>query len=105
MFTYINTFLKSKKEFETKYNFVIDKIEITPTKRMVFFKDNQEINLWNYTIMDNEDVLVGDLIYKEKCSKYLYIYRKDKQGLYKEHLKYSPRGIFSNWFCKGNKPN
>lgn len=100
LFTLINTFVQSKSQYNKSYNFVITNIRVTPTHTLVFFKETEEIYLWNYIISDKEGVEVGDLLYKEKCSKYLYIYRKNKQGKYVEYLKVIPKRTFTpEWFC------
>lgn len=96
----INTFLKSRKEYRTTYNFVITKIEVTPTYSLEFFDKSEKIVIWNYIISGNQGVEIGDSIYKKKCSKYLYIYKKNNNGKYEIYLKVSPSGLFPyEWFC------
>ncbi|RWW91775.1 hypothetical protein [Flavobacterium cerinum] len=100
IFIFFNTFFHSKNENLTFYNFKITKIEITPTKQFVFFNGEKEIGLWNYNIMSNENVKIGDIVYKEKCSKYLYILRENEDHENEEILKVvytSPLPI--EWFC------
>lgn len=101
-FVIINTFIHCKREFISGYNFKISKICISPTKRMIFYDTkDREISFWNYTVMDYEDVSVGDSICKTPCSEFLYIYRKDDKGEYREHIKVTPSSIFPfKWFCR-----
>ena len=97
----INTFIHSRNEILNNYYFVITKIEVSPTNTLVFYNKEKEVQLWNYTIMDDENVLVGDIIFKDKCSKYLHVLRKDKKSnKYKEFLKVQPSGILKiEWIC------
>ena len=50
IFTLINTFFNSKIENEVQYNFVITKIEVTPTSTLVFYDRNKKVSLWNFTV-------------------------------------------------------
>lgn len=100
LFIFINTFIKSKNEYKKAYNFVITKIEISPTNTLILYDNKKKITLWNYTIMDYEGVKIGDLLCKKECSKYLYIYKKNDMGVYTVHLKVNPSGLFPfEWFC------
>ncbi|OUL60733.1 hypothetical protein [Flavobacterium sp. AJR] len=100
LFIFLNTFFKSREEYRNSYNFVITKIEISPTKTLIFYNNKEEITLWNYIITDYEKVEIGDLLCKKECSKYLYIYRKNNRGVYNLHLKINPTGLFPfEWFC------
>ena len=95
----INTFIQSRNELLTNYSFIITKIDVTPTSSLNFYNDEKEIQLWNYTIMDNEGVEKGDYLYKKTKSKYLYIYKKDKiTGKYKIHLKKQPTSLFPHYW-------
>ncbi|MET3022105.1 hypothetical protein [Flavobacterium hydatis] len=100
LFIFLNTFFKSREEYRNNYNFVITKIEKSPTKTLIFYNNKEKITLWNYIITDYEEVEVGDLLSKKECSKYLYIYRKNDLGVYSLHLKVNPIGLFPfGWFC------
>ncbi len=103
IFTLINTFFKSKIENETQYNFVITKIEVTPTNSLVFYDKNKKISLWNFIVSENEKVNVGDMIYKERRSDYLYVMRKSINGDYKVYRKENYTGLFSRAIFCGNK--
>lgn len=78
--------MASKKEDSTYYNFVVTKIELTPTYRMILYDKSKKILFHNFVIMDDEDVKIGDKIVKEKDSKVLRIFRKNKDGVYEENL-------------------
>lgn len=100
LYIFLNTFIKSRNEYNKTYKFVITKIEITPTHTIEFYNNKEKIVLWNYIISENEGVEIGDLLCKKECSKYLYIYRKNDMGVYTVHLKVNPSGIFPfEWFC------
>jgi hypothetical protein len=78
--------MASKQEDDLYYNFIVTKIELTPTKSMIFYNKGEEILFHNFLIGENEDVKIGDKIVKEKDSKVLRIFRKNKDGVYEEHL-------------------
>lgn len=100
LFVFINTFIQTRNECKSDYNFTITKLEITPTKRLIFYDNEKEVSLWNYIVSANTGVDVGDKLIKGKCSKYLYIYKKNDQGEYFLHLKVKPSGLFPiEWFC------
>lgn len=100
IYTIVNTYCSTKNEYLTFYNFKITKIEVTPTKQFVFFNKNNKVILWNYRIMSNEDVRIGDILYKEKCSKYLYILRENEDHEMEEILKVVPTSpLPMEWFC------
>jgi len=95
IFVSINTFIKSRIENNAKYNFVITKIEVTPTSTLIFYDKNKQISFWNFIVSKNEKINIGDLIYKEKCSPFLYIMRKDKNNKYKVYKRENYTGLFS----------
>jgi hypothetical protein len=78
--------MDAKQEDDLYYNFIITKIELTPTKKMIFYNKGEEIFFHNFSIGENEDVKIGDKIVKEKDSKVLRIFRKNKDGGYKIYL-------------------
>jgi len=86
---FIFTYIKSKTEFETAYNFVITDISATPTKSLNFYSSNKEITLWNYIISENQGLKIGDSICKKENSRDLYVFRKGEM-----FLKVEPTGIF-----------
>lgn len=100
LFIFGNTYLNSKKEYQTELSFKIGKVKITPTNSLELFNVNDEkISLWNYTLMDNEGIGVGDSIYKGACSEKLNVF-KNNNATYKFYASLSPSGIFPrSWFC------
>ncbi|WP_291102483.1 MULTISPECIES: hypothetical protein [unclassified Flavobacterium] len=101
LYSFGNLFFKSREESVISYNFVISKINVSPTKSLILYKNENEVDIWNYDIRENEGVEAGDSIAKKKCAKYLYVYKKDKHtNKYKLFLKVEPTGIFPcEWFC------
>jgi hypothetical protein len=96
----INTFIKSKNEHEKSYNFIITKIEKTPTKTLEFYNKKEKIVFWNFIVSSSNDVKIGDLIIKEKCSNILFIYKKNKKMKFEKHSFIKFSGIFpSELFC------
>jgi hypothetical protein len=93
----INTYIKTKSELKCHYNFVIKKIIITPTKSIEVLSENKKIVFWNYTIMQNEGVKVGDKVFKESNSKNLLILRKNNNGINEMFLKKEPNSLFSDF--------
>ncbi|WP_234111061.1 hypothetical protein [Chryseobacterium sp. R2A-55] len=92
----INYYLQSKKELKNEINFIITKIEVSPTKSLILYSNNREVKLWNYDIRDYEDVKVGDLVRKNKFAKELLVLRKNKKtGKYNVTITLMPSGIIS----------
>jgi hypothetical protein len=104
LFVLINTFIKSRRECMKEYNFTITKIEVTPTRRLEFYNGNEKVILWSYIVLESEGVRVGDILCKKKCSKFLYIYRKNEKGENEEYLKVKPSGLFPvGLFCNNEE--
>ncbi|MFN0290113.1 hypothetical protein [Pedobacter helvus] len=97
-----NTFIHCRKEFVSGYDFEISKIGVTPTKKLrLYDMEGKEVSLWNYSVMANENVSVGDSVHKAPCSEFLYIYKRNDKGGYQEYKRKAPSGLFPyNWFCK-----
>ncbi|MWB95191.1 hypothetical protein GON26_12540 [Flavobacterium sp. GA093] len=90
-----NFYFKSKQEMSKSYNFIITKIDITPTKSLALYDNYKKVRFWNYDIRAYQDVKVGDAVYKYKNSDFLIILRRNQiTGKYEEHLKILPSGIF-----------
>ncbi len=87
LFSIINSLYQEKTEYKKTFNFIITKIEVTPTKSLVFYDKEKKIYLWNYSIRDYQDIRIGDLLYKKANSNYIYFYRKDPNGKYYLYLK------------------
>ena len=97
----VNSFIHCRAEYQKSYNFKITRIRVTPTKTMVFYNDmNEEIQLWNYSIMSNEGVSIGDSISKAPCAKTLDVFRIDSMGKSRLFLRINPQELFPlSWFC------
>ena len=91
--TIIYSYIQSRKEFRKDYNFIITKIEVTPTKLMIFYNKDEEIFFNNFKIIYYEDVKIGDKIVKEKDSNVLRVYRKNKDGIFEKHLEFYSNNI------------
>jgi hypothetical protein len=78
LFVLINNSIQSKKGETKEVNFIITKIEVTPTKSLILYDGDKEVELWNYDIRDYEDVKIGDLVHKDKTSEDLFILRKNE---------------------------
>ena len=102
VFPLVNTFIRSRNEYHKKYDFIISKVSITPTRQLEFYDTTGEkVSLWNYTVMDYEGVSKGDSIFKDKCSFFLYVYKKNNRGEFKEYLRIRPTGLFPHsMFCE-----
>ena len=85
-FILIRSYRSSKIEDESLYNFVITKIEISPSYDMIFYNKDRKILPHNFLIKYKEDIKIGDKIIKENNSKVLFIYRKNNEGVYEKHL-------------------
>jgi hypothetical protein len=91
--TIIISYIDSQKELGKAYNFIITKIELTPTKLMIFYNKDEEVFFNNFRIIYYEDVRIGDKIVKEKNSKVLKIFRKNKDGVYEKHLEFYSNNV------------
>ena len=78
LFVLINDFIQIRKGEKEQVNFIISKIDVSPTKSLILFDGDKEVELWNYIIPDYEYVKVGDLVNKNKNSQELFILRRDK---------------------------
>jgi hypothetical protein len=99
IFSTINSIINGIYENKKAYNFQITKLESTPTSRLIFYDGKNEITLWNYTVMNNEGVQVGDYLIKGKCSEFLFINRKNESGEFIEITKSNNDSYFANLMC------
>ena len=83
----------SRQEFGRRYSFVITRVEISPTYEMIFYNKDEKIIFANFSIKNNEDIKIGDKIIKEKDSKILSVFRKNKDGIYEKHLEFYSNNI------------
>lgn len=95
------TLYNSKKEYRGEYSFVVSRVEITPTQTLELYDmKNRKIVFWSYAIMADAGVSNVDSVYKAPCSRFLFVFKKNKRGEYKQHLKIVPSGLFPyEWFC------
>lgn len=95
------TLYNSKKEYQGEYSFVVSRVEITPTKTVELYDMKQrKIGFWSYTIMADARVNEADSVYKAPCSKFLFVFKKNNRGEYKQYLTIAPTGLFPyEWFC------
>ena len=100
IFTFVNTYFKTKKEYGLSYDFVITKLDITPTRRFIFYDGENEIQLCGFIISSNENIKPGDVLYKPACSDKLQIVRKDVTGKNLVISETNYAGMFpSEFFC------
>ncbi|KUJ63550.1 hypothetical protein AR687_02360 [Flavobacteriaceae bacterium CRH] len=96
----LNNFIQSYIECKANYNFVITKIEVSPTNKLILYNNKKKIRFWNYIISDRQGVKAGDLLHKKSYSKYMYVYKKNMMGKYSKILKVNPTGLFPvEYFC------
>ncbi len=81
----------SKKEFKQKINFLIAKIEISPSMRCSFYnKNGVELCLNSYTFFEYQKISVSDSIVKNENSSKLLIFRKNRTKKYDVFLELEP---------------
>lgn len=95
IFTFINTYFKSKAVHFANYDFVITKISITPTSTAIPYHGNIEKYMWQYTFYPKSIIEIGDSIHKGSEEKYLLIFRKDTTGNYIVVDSIKPTGMYS----------
>ncbi|MET0944581.1 MAG: hypothetical protein ABWY22_04180 [Flavobacterium sp.] len=78
LFSFINTYFKSRAVHFNKYDFVVTKVSDTPTGGTIPFKNDTEMCMWQYNFFPRSIIKVGDSIHKGPEEKYLYIFRRDK---------------------------
>ncbi|TDO70463.1 hypothetical protein EV143_11186 [Flavobacterium chryseum] len=99
LFSFINTYFKSRTVHFEKYDFVITKINDTPTGSAIPLQNDSEMNLWQYSFYPKSIIKVGDSIHKGSEEKYLYIFRKDETKNFILIDSIQPTGIYS-WSYK-----
>lgn len=96
----LNTYIQSRSEFLVNYNFKVSKIEISPTRSLTVYDNDKKIDFWNFSIREGDSIKIGDHFFKDSCSQYLYIYRRDGNGIEELYMKIRENGIFPyEWFC------
>ena len=61
---------------------MITKIKLTPT----YYNKHKEVLFHNFNLIYYKNVKVGDKVVKEKDSRVLIIYRKNKERIYEKNL-------------------
>lgn len=79
-----NSFYLSYQNYNHQYNFLITKIGTNEKQNLIFFDRNKTVMFSEFSIPNTADIKVGDSVSKPKCSKFLYLYRKDKDNHYKK---------------------
>jgi hypothetical protein len=95
------TFYNSKKEYQGEYSFVVSRVEISATKTLELYDmKRRKISFWNYAIMSDARVSEADSVYKAPFSRFLFVFKKNNKGEYKQYLTIAPSGLFPyEWFC------
>ncbi|MRX67533.1 hypothetical protein SAMN06265349_1011224 [Flavobacterium resistens] len=91
----INDYFKSRTVHFKKYDFVVTKVENTPTGGVTPFHNDIEIDMWQYDFFPYNCVKVGDSIHKGAEQKYLYIFRRDETQKFILIDSIQPTGIYS----------
>ncbi len=95
VFIFINVFIKSRQEYASKYDFIIDTIE-TDAKGYLIFSDslNNEYSFasYNFNKFDKLGISIGDKVFKDHYSKNMIISRKI-ENKYKVYYIQKPNGM------------
>lgn len=59
------------------FNGIVQSQEYNIQRDMEVEVNNSLHSLWGFAIKEGDNVLIGDSLYKEKCSKKMVVYRKD----------------------------
>jgi hypothetical protein len=73
-------YFKSYREAINNINFIVSEVIPYPTKAVVLKSKDKEYSFASFSIYVDDKIEVGDRVVKEKCSRILYIYRKDTMG-------------------------
>lgn len=79
--TVILSLYQKNKEKKMAINFEVDRVEITPAFRSVFYnKENDKLSLQRFVFYEYHDIKPGDVIVKKEDSNFLKVYRVDSLG-------------------------
>ena len=95
-FVYINVFIESRKEYATKYDFIITKIETNAKGNLTFYDSlNYKYSFTSYRFSKWEKLGIseGDKVFKDYYSKDMMISRKMKKNGYKIYHIQEPNGM------------
>jgi hypothetical protein len=94
IFSFINTYFKSKTIHFGKYNFVVTKVIATPTGNIIPYQNDIERDMWQYSFYPRNIIKVGDSIHKGSEEKYLFIFRKNTTANFILIDSIKPTGIY-----------
>jgi hypothetical protein len=96
MFSIISCFTHSRKEYNSKYDFIIKEID-KDAKGYLSFRDslNNEyfFTSYNFTVFDKLGIEIGDKVFKDYHSEDM-IFSRMKDGKYKVYYVQKPNGLF-----------
>jgi hypothetical protein len=95
IFSFINTYFKSRAVHFKKYDFVVTKVTDTPTGSTIPFENDTEMYMWQYNFFPRSIIKVGDSIHKGSEEKYLYIFRRDETEKFILIDSIQPTGMYS----------
>lgn len=95
IFSFVNTYFKSKTVHFEKYDFVVTKITPTPTGSVIPSQNDFEMDMSQYSFFPKNIIKVGDSIHKGAEEKYLYIFRRDETYNFILIDSIQPTGIYS----------
>jgi len=93
--TYINVFIKSRQEYNTKYDFVIKKINVRINGYTTFYDslDNEySFASYSFNVHDKLGIEAGDKVFKDYHSKNL-VFSRMTDNVYKVYYTQKPNGI------------
>ena len=94
-FVFINVFIKSRQEYNTRYDFIIANIETDAKGGLSFYDSlNNKYSFASYRFnkFDKLGISVGDRIFKDKYSKNMSISRSINDN-YKVYYVQKPNGM------------
>ncbi|MBF4516220.1 hypothetical protein IRZ71_07700 [Flavobacterium sp. ANB] len=95
IFSFVNSYFKSRTVHFEKYDFVITKVTDTPTGTAIPFQNDIKMDMQQYIFFPNRIIKVGDSIHKGAEEKYLYIFRRDETKNFILIDSIEPTGLYS----------
>ncbi|KOS06152.1 hypothetical protein AM493_08985 [Flavobacterium akiainvivens] len=95
IFIFINGFIKSRKEYGSKYNFTIDEIKSDAKGNLIFFDSvGNEYSFASFTFNkhDKLGISVGDKVFKDYKSKNM-IFSRETEDKYSVYYIQKPNGM------------
>ena len=86
-----DNWINIQDENEMEYSFVIWKIEVSPSNHLMVDDGEKHVPMRSFYIYDDMGVTIGDSIYKGINSKSLFIYKKNRMGVYYKYLEIHSR--------------